>query len=49
MQTVAIKSLERLQHVVVTDAHALVADEPPPEGEGLGPNPYELLLAALGT
>lgn len=49
MQTVAIKSLERLQHVVVTDTHALVADEPPPEGENLGPNPYELLLAALGT
>ena len=49
MQTVTIKSQERLQHVVVTDTHALVADEPPPEGEDLGPNPYELLLAALGA
>ncbi len=49
MQSVVIRSHERLQHVIVTDTHALVADEPPPEGEGLGPNPYELLLAALGT
>ena len=49
MQSVVINSHERLQHVVVTDTHALVADEPPPEGDGLGPNPYELLLAALGT
>lgn len=49
MQTVTVKSHEGLQHVVSTDSHALVADEPPPEGEGLGPNPYELLLAALGT
>jgi uncharacterized OsmC-like protein len=49
MQSVVIKSHEGLQHVVVTDNHALIADEPPPEGDGLGPNPYELLLAALGT
>ncbi len=49
MQTVTVKSHERLQHVIVTDAHALIADEPAPEGENLGPNPYELLLAALGT
>ena len=49
MQTVTIESHERLQHIVTTDSHAFIADEPPPEGEGLGPNPYELLLAALGT
>ncbi len=49
MQTVTVKCHERLQHVVVTDSHALIADEPTPEGENLGPNPYELLLAALGT
>jgi len=49
MQTVTVKSHARLQHVVATESHAFVADEPPPEGENLGPNPYELLLAALGT
>ena len=49
MQTVTVKSLDRLQQLVLTDRHAIVADEPPDVGDGLGPNPYELLLASLGT
>ena len=49
MDTVNIKSLNKLQNLVTTERHALVADEPPEEGDGLGPNPYELLLAALGS
>ena len=49
MDTVNIKSLTRLQNLVTTERHAMVVDEPPEEGDGLGPNPYELLLAALGT
>jgi len=29
--------------------HRLVADEPPPIGDGAGPTPYDLLLAGLGA
>ena len=57
MEAVKVKSLERMQHLVVTDRHALIADEPPPDWDGLGPNllrqaqdgAYEFLLAALGS
>ena len=49
MTTVTVKSLENLQQIVVAGSHALVADEPEGKGDDLGPTPYELLLASLGT
>ena len=49
MATVKVESFKNLQQVVTTFDHSLVADEPPEAGDGLGPDPYELLLAALGT
>jgi len=49
MASVTVSSLRNLQQVLVTAGHAFVADEPPDTGDGLGPDPYEVLLAALGT
>ena len=47
--TVTVQSLSRMTHVIHTDRHAVVADEPPEAGDDLGMNPYELLLASLGA
>lgn len=47
---VSCMSIENYQVLVRTGAHAWVADEPKAlEGDGLGPNPFDLLLASLGT
>jgi putative redox protein len=34
---------------ITAGSHRLVADEPVPVGDDEGPNPYDLLLAALGS
>ena len=34
---------------ITAGRHRLVADEPMPIGNNKGPNPYDLLLAALGS
>ena len=50
MAEVIVRSRNGLTHDVQVGRHALVADEPIESGgSDLGPNPYELLLAALGS
>ncbi len=42
--------LENLQVQVIAGGHSWVADEPrDSKGDGLGPNPFDLLLSAIGT
>lgn len=50
MANVLLRSVgDRYVTQVTTERHALVVDEPRPDGDDLGPSPYELLLAALGA
>lgn len=48
--TVSCESIENHQVLIRSGAHAWVADEPPAlGGDGLAPNPFDLLLGALGS
>lgn len=47
--TVAEQAASGLAQTVTVGRHTLTADEPVPIGADTGPNPYDLLLAALGA
>ncbi len=47
--SVSVRPATKFSQEVAVGPHRLVADEKPPEGEDLGPEPFELLLAALGN
>jgi putative redox protein len=49
MAKIRATSAENLQVLIRSGGHAVLADEPQGVGDGLGPDPYELLLAALGS
>ena len=49
MDTVKVECFQNLQQVVTAGSHAWISDEPSPAGDDLGANPYELLLASLGS
>ena len=49
MTAVSVKSAGNMTHVVTSDRHTLIVDEPPPRGDDRGMDPYELLLASLGS
>lgn len=49
MANVTSESSRNLQVLIRSSAHGLLADEPEGTGDGLGLDPYELLLSALAA
>jgi putative redox protein len=49
MADVMVRTLDGVAVSISTGDHELVVDEPPPVGTDSGPDPYELLLSALGA
>lgn len=49
MGNLRVRWQQQLQHEVMTGSHHLIVDEPIPVGEDAGPDPYDLLLGALGS
>ena len=49
MADVTVRTLDGVAAQVSTGDHEFLVDEPPPIGQDRGPDPYELLLTALGS
>ena len=49
MANVTAQTLDGFQTLLTTGDHSVLADEPKGIGTGLGPDPYQLLLSALGA
>ena len=47
---VVVRGIRHKQsQITIGDTHSIIGDEPPAlGGDGLGPNPFSLLLASLG-
>ena len=49
MGTVIVRNKTKLVHEVEVDGHVLLSDEPEPDGDDVGTDPHELMLAGLGA
>jgi len=47
--SVTARSLSNYQVEISAGRHRLISDEPPPQGDDAGPNPFDLLLGGLGS
>ena len=48
-QVIATINRTKYKTIIAIGNHELIADEPVPFGQDLGPNPYDFLMTALGT
>ena len=49
MRTLTVRNKRGMLHEIVVDGHTFLSDEPEPEGHDEGPDPHELMMAALGS